>query len=326
MKNETTVSGSVPADVNVKWQSGFRDRLKKCAVNIYDDGSTVELPDGGDLSKVFDSFYSLKADILEFKGSHPFHTRPANELLGLIEECIDEAIIDPGFDFTIAYPTIYRMFSGIKTEALSSNGKGIKKAFSAIANLHICPYCYTPVPKYPGVEDSRCPVCRNQLKTIYDSKREPLDEGIVKEAMDSIRGMFSPRLVECLKKMREGSFPRLDALKVSLSCMAHVVSEEQKRPSKGILDNIGEPLLVDILSMFVGEDDQKTVQTRVGKFFIAEEILFFCASSEPFLSGGSSTRPSPTNSGPLRVCLNSTILTESSSISNPRLSFLEPRK
>ncbi len=271
-KTEMTASTSVPADVNVKWQSGFRDRLKKCTVSIYDDGSTVELPEGGCLESMLDAFYSLKSTILEFKGSHPFHTRSSDELLQLIEDCLDDVIIDPGFDFKTAYPTVCRMFSGIKTEALTNNGKGIKKAFSAIANLHICPYCYSPVPKYPGIEDSKCPVCRNQLKTIYDSTRNPLEKTHFKDAMSNIRGTFSGQLTECLKKMKGGEFPRLDALKVSLSCMAHVVSEEQKRPNTGILQHIGEPLLVDILSMFVGEDDQKIVQTRVGKFFIEEEV------------------------------------------------------
>ena len=280
LKCEKSASGSLPADVNVAWSNGFRQRIKERALSIYDKGCVVELPSIGELGDKLEALYNLsdRVSVLQETGGEK---AVVGELKNLVTECIDECIGEMGFDFKTAYTSLYRITCKLEEELRS--GQKIeeqKGAFNLFTSKHTCHFCGHPIPKYPGFEVYRCPNCGNDVKIVFDAQEGLVkDSGVkypslsdISENLTNIRKEVKKRsaLYKNVQKMAEGKLDRLNSLKAALSCMTRVIVEEENNPDKGILGAVGEALLVDILSLFINEDTV-AVQERVGKYFMPGE-------------------------------------------------------
>ena len=279
---EGSTSTSLPRDVNVAWNSTFKQRIKESPVSIYDKGCVVEVPFGDTLEKRLDNLFSLSEKVKETSEAHPSKGEEFVYLGNLVQTAIDDCITTEGFDYQTAYEVLGGILEEIKKSALVSleaaQGGGLKKAVNAITSKHTCHYCGYPIPKYPGAEIYRCPSCGNYVKLVFDGETEAI---IVKKAtkyptpadisenLSNIRLEVKKRsaLFRNITKMSEGKLDRLEALKATLSCLTRVVVEEQQNADKGILPAVGEPLIMDIVSLFLGEG-VKEVQERVGNYFM----------------------------------------------------------
>jgi len=278
MLSETSQASSI-SDVNVNWRKNWKGKIKERSLSIYDDGSLVELPTSASgLGDFLECFYALQDDVKGLRESHPERSREWAAVAELVEVCLEDCVVDEGFDFFVAYSSIKNIIEALSEGLVKQKGEGLKKAFSWLSGTHTCDYCGSPLPRYPGVQWNQCPNCGQSVRIIYDKMAEglvpPKRRKRYREAKElephliTIREEIKKRsaLHARLTKMTEGSLDRLDALKAAMSCMTRVIVQEQHHPELGVLESIGEPLLVDIISLFLNENSGR-VQARIGKYF-----------------------------------------------------------
>lgn len=278
---ESTDTTNIATDANVVWISCFRDRIRNAGLSPYEKNSNVK-PFWKDLGDFLEGLNELKYDVEESMSfaSDEVGRTMLKSLSSIVDSCINDCLEEhPGFDFGVAYSCLLGIFEELKgkayqeTEQNEGESEGVPGFFSMVSAVHSCPYCKEALPKYPGCSYSRCPNCNNVLKMMNDSiitqkESRYKDYNELKPHIISIQEEVKKRtaLNQNVVKMAEGKLDRFEALKASLSCLTRVVVQEQIKPGSGVLESIGEPLMVDIMSLLSGKNIV-AAQKRVGGFF-----------------------------------------------------------